>query len=150
MAVLKYKSGGKLKTLGIVKSGVSVVSGVSSVNGKTGVVTGVYDVDNPPLYPVTSVNGKTGNVTVNEIKIARVTTNVEALETVTLHKFLKSSLPNLNSSLPSSDAILAVISPYIPVMSYDFKYDGNYVTVKLILWDGSSVDNSQTLTVFYR
>lgn len=59
MAVLKYKSGDKIKTLGLVKSGVS---GVSSVNGKTGAVTGVYDVDNQPPYPVTSVNGKTGAV----------------------------------------------------------------------------------------
>ena len=60
MAVLKYKSGGEVKTLGVVKSGVS---GVSSVNGKTGVVTGVYDTDNQPPYPVKSVNGKTGIVT---------------------------------------------------------------------------------------
>lgn len=60
MAVLKYKSDGEVKTLGVVKSGVS---GVSSVNGKTGAVTGMYDKDNPPPYPVTSVNGKTGAVT---------------------------------------------------------------------------------------
>lgn len=60
MAVLKYKSGGKIKTLGLVKSGVS---GVSSVNGKTGAVAGVYDSDNPPPYPVTSVNGSTGAIT---------------------------------------------------------------------------------------
>lgn len=60
MAVLKYKSGGTIKTLGLVKSGAS---GVASVNGKTGAVTGVYDAENPPPYPVTSVNGKTGAVT---------------------------------------------------------------------------------------
>ena len=36
---------------------------VTSVNGKTGVVTGLYDAENPPQYPVTSVNGKTGDVT---------------------------------------------------------------------------------------
>ena len=60
MAVLKYKSDGEVKTLGVVKSGVS---GVSSVNGKTGVVTGVYDTDNQPPYPVKSVNGKTGFIT---------------------------------------------------------------------------------------
>ena len=36
---------------------------VSSVNGKTGAVTGLYDVENQPPYPVTSVNGKTGAVT---------------------------------------------------------------------------------------
>lgn len=59
MAVLKYRSGGEVKTLGVVKSGTS---GVSSVNGKTGAITGVYASDNPPPYPVTSVNGKTGNV----------------------------------------------------------------------------------------
>ena len=36
---------------------------VKSVNGKTGVVTGLYDAENQPPYPVTSVNGKTGVVT---------------------------------------------------------------------------------------
>ena len=36
---------------------------VTSVNGKTGVVTGLYDQNNQPPYPVTSVNGKTGAVT---------------------------------------------------------------------------------------
>lgn len=60
MAVLKYKSGSGVKTLGIVEGGSS---GVTSVNGKTGAVTGVYDADNAPPYPVTSVNGKTGAVT---------------------------------------------------------------------------------------
>ena len=147
MAVLKYRSGGKVKTLGLVKSGTS---GVYSVNGKTGDITGIYGSDNPPPYPVTSVNGKTGNVTLNEIKIARVTSNVEVLDTLTIHKFLKSSLPDLNSSLSASDAILAIVSPVIPAISYDFMYDGNYVTVKLLLWNGSHVENSQTLTVFYR
>ena len=39
-------------------------AGVVSVNGKTGVVTGLYDADNPPPYPVTSVNGKTGAVVI--------------------------------------------------------------------------------------
>ena len=60
MAVLKYKSGGEVKTLGVVKSGVS---GVSSVNGKTGVVTGVYDNDNQHQYHFKSVNVKTGIIT---------------------------------------------------------------------------------------
>ena len=60
MAVLKYKSGNEIKTIPLTKSGTS---GVSSVNGKTGSVTGVYDVDNQPPYPVKSVNGKTGAVT---------------------------------------------------------------------------------------
>ena len=60
MAVLKYRSGDEVKTLGLVKSGTS---GVYSINGKTGDITGVYAVDNPPPYPVTSVNGKTGAVT---------------------------------------------------------------------------------------
>ena len=60
MAVLKYKSGGEVKTLGVAKSGIS---GVYSVNGKTGAVTGLYDAENPPPYPVSSVNGKTGAVT---------------------------------------------------------------------------------------
>ena len=36
---------------------------VTSVNGKTGVITGLYDANNQPPYPVTSVNGKTGDVT---------------------------------------------------------------------------------------
>ena len=59
MAVLKYKSNGTIKTLGVVESGVS---GVSSINGKTGSITGVYDTNNQPPYPVTSVDGKTGAI----------------------------------------------------------------------------------------
>lgn len=60
MATLKYRSkDGVIKTLGINLSG----GAVSSVNGRTGAVTGLYDADNPPPYPVTSVNGKTGDVT---------------------------------------------------------------------------------------
>lgn len=59
MAVLKYKSGNQIRTLGVVKSGVS---GVSSINGKTGAVTGIYDENNQPPYPVKSVNGMTGDV----------------------------------------------------------------------------------------
>ena len=61
MAVLKYKSGNEIKTMGLIKSGVT---GVSSVNGKTGAVTGLYDTNNQPPYPVTSVNGKTGDVNI--------------------------------------------------------------------------------------
>lgn len=72
MPVLKYKSGGTIKTLGIAKSGVS---GVASVNGKTGVITGVYAADNPPPYPVTSVNGKTGAV--KTYNIVTLDTNTE-------------------------------------------------------------------------
>lgn len=62
MAVLKYRSSdGTIKTLGIKQTVGS--SGVDSVNGKTGVVTGLYDAENPPPYPVTSVNGKEGAIT---------------------------------------------------------------------------------------
>lgn len=43
---------------------------VTSVNGKTGVVTGLYDENNQPPYPVTSVNGSTGAV-----EIARLVSN---------------------------------------------------------------------------
>ena len=61
MAVLKYRaSDGTIKTLGINQTGG--ISGVSSVNGKTGAVTGLYDAENPPPYPVISVNGKTGAI----------------------------------------------------------------------------------------
>ena len=42
---------------------------VKSVNGKTGVITGLYDANNPPPYPVKSVNGKTGVVTIDEIYV---------------------------------------------------------------------------------
>ena len=38
MAVLKYRSNGTIKTLGITESGAS---SVTSVNGKTGAVTGL-------------------------------------------------------------------------------------------------------------
>lgn len=63
MAVLKYRStDGTIKTLGVNYDAGSGNAGVSSVNGKTGLVTGVYDVDNPPPYPVTKVDGKTGEV----------------------------------------------------------------------------------------
>ena len=62
MAVLKYRaSDGTVKTLGLNQS--VGIAGVTSVNGKTGAVTGLYDAENPPPYPVASVNGKTGNVT---------------------------------------------------------------------------------------
>ena len=42
---------------------------VKSVNGKTGVITGLYDANNPPPYPVKSVNGNTGVVTIDEIYV---------------------------------------------------------------------------------
>lgn len=145
MAVLKYKSGDKLKTLGLVKSGVS---GVSSVNGKTGAVTGVYGVDNQPPYPVTSVNGKTGAVTISEIKVAIVTTDIYGEPS--RHRFLKSSLPGLNSSLTAPEAILSIVNANVPMVSSRFEYDGNYVTISLYLLDSSPVTNSQTLTIFYR
>ena len=63
MAVLKYRStDGSIKTLGANYDAGYGNTGVSSINGKTGVVTGVYDVDNPPPYPVTKVDGKVGEV----------------------------------------------------------------------------------------
>lgn len=158
MAVLKYKSGNEIKTLGVTKSGVSVESGVYSVNGKTGDVTGLYDQNNPPPYPVRSVNGKTGDVSglysadnppPETIKIARVTTEVygEGYR----HRFLKSSLPNLNSNLEAPDAILSVVNASsVPMVSSRFEYDGNYVTVELTLMNATPVTNSQVLTIFYR
>lgn len=58
MAVIKYRaSDGAIKTVPLIGQ-----SGVTSINGKSGIITGVYDIDNPPPYPVTSVNGKTGSV----------------------------------------------------------------------------------------
>lgn len=146
MAVLKYKSGNEIKTIGLTKSGVT---GVSSVNGKTGAVTGLYDTNNQPPYPVTSVNGKTGAVTISEIKVARVTTDVYGEGS--RHRFLKSSLPGLNSSLTAPEAILsAVNASSVPMVSSRFEYEGNYVTISLYLLDSSPVTNSQTLTIFYR
>ena len=122
---------------------------VTSVNGKTGAVTGLYDKDNPPPYPVTSVNGKTGAVTISEIKLARVTTEVYGEGS--RHRFLKSSLPGLNSSLTATEAILSVVSgSNVPMVPYRFEYDENYVTISLVLLDSSPVTNSQTLTIFYR
>lgn len=43
---------------------------VTSVNGKTGVVTGLYDQNNQPPYPVTKINDKTGEV---KLKVVDVT-----------------------------------------------------------------------------
>lgn len=61
MAVIKYRSSdGSIKSVPLIGA-----SGVASVNGKSGIITGVYSIDNPPPYPVTSVNGKTGNVYIN-------------------------------------------------------------------------------------
>ena len=150
MAVLKYRStDGSIKTLGANYDVYSGNAGVSSINGKTGVVTGVYDVDNPPPYPVTSVNGKTGAVTISEIKVAIVTTEVYGEGS--RHRFLKSSLPGLNSSLTASEAILSVVNASsVPMVSYRFEYDVDYVTISLRLLDSSSVTDSQTLTIFYR
>ena len=63
MSVLKYrKPDGSIGTLGTPAS-----SYVTSVNGKSGAVTGLYDSDNPPPYPVTSVNNETGDITVRRI-----------------------------------------------------------------------------------
>ena len=63
MAVLKYKStDGSIKTLGVNYTADSGNVGVSSINGKTGAVTGVYDIDNPPPYPVNSVLNRTGPI----------------------------------------------------------------------------------------
>lgn len=122
---------------------------VTSVNGKTGAVIGLYSADNPPPYPVTSVNGKTGAVTISEIKVAIVTTEVYGEGS--RHRFLKSSLPGLNSSLTASEAILSVVNASsVPMVSSRFEYDGNYVTIELFLLDASPVTNSQTLTIFYR
>ena len=150
MAVLKYRStDGSIKTLGANYDAGSGNAGVYSINGKTGVVTGVYDVDNPPPYPVTSVNGKTGAVTISEIKVARVTTEVYGEGS--RHRFLKSSLSGLNSSLTAPEAILSVVNASsVPMIPYRFEYDGNYVTISLVLLDASPVTNSQNLTIFYR
>lgn len=150
MAVLKYRStDGSIKTLGANYDVYSGNAGVSSINGKTGVVTGVYDVDNPPPYPVTSVNGKTGAVTISEIKVAIVTTEVYGEGS--RHRFLKSSLPGLNLSLTATESILSVVNAgSVPMVSSRFEYDGDYVTISLYLLDSSPVTNSQTLTIFYR
>ena len=122
---------------------------VTSVNGKTGGVTGLYSSDNPPPYPVKSVNGKTGAVTINEIKVARVTTEVYGEGK--RHRFLKSSLPNLNPNLTAPEAILSIVNASnVPMISYRFEYDENYVTITLILMDATPVTNSQILTILYR
>lgn len=43
---------------------------VTSVNGKTGVVTGLYDQNNQPPYPVTKINDKTGEVKLKVVDVA--------------------------------------------------------------------------------
>lgn len=58
MSVIKYRSSdGSIKSVPIVAQ-----SGVTSVNGKSGIINGVYAIDNPPPYPVSSVDGNTGDV----------------------------------------------------------------------------------------
>lgn len=42
---------------------------VTSVNGKTGVVTGLYDQNNQPPYPVTKINDKTGEVKLKVVDV---------------------------------------------------------------------------------
>lgn len=59
MSVLKYRSKDGIKTLGF---NTSTVLGVTSVNGKMGDVTGLYDAENPPPYPVTNVMGRVGDI----------------------------------------------------------------------------------------
>lgn len=147
MAVLKYKSkDGTIKTLALAAGGVA---GVASVNGKTGSVTGVYTSENPPPYPVKSVNGKTGDVIINEIKYARVTT--EVFGDGNRHRFLKTALSNLDTTISAQEAILNVINAgSVPMVSSEFEYQGNYVVVSLWLLDGTAVTNSQTMTVLYR
>lgn len=53
-------------------------SGVVSVNGRDGVVTGLYDANNPPPYPVTSVNGQTGAVII-QIPVTSINGNTGAV-----------------------------------------------------------------------
>lgn len=110
MAVIKYRaSDGSIKTVPLIgQSGVTSINGksgaitgmygidnpppypVTSVNGKTGAVTGLYDVNNPPPYPVTSVNGLTGNVSVHDYyyrsygTTGKITIGVHTLLTVTI------------------------------------------------------------------
>ena len=43
---------------------------VTSVNGKTGVVTGLYDQNNQPPYPVRKINDKTGEVKLKVVDVA--------------------------------------------------------------------------------
>ena len=43
---------------------------VTSVNGKTGVVTGLYDQNNQPPYPVNKVNNKTGSVSLKVVDVS--------------------------------------------------------------------------------
>lgn len=109
----------------------------------------IFTSKTPPPYPVTSVNGKTGAVTISEIKVAIVTTEVYSQGP--RHRFLKSSLPGLNSSLTAPEAILSVVNASnVPMVPYRFEYAGDYVTISLDLLDASPVTNSQTLTIFYR
>lgn len=142
MSVLKYRSAdGTIKTLR--------GTGVSSVNGKTGAVSGVYTNENPPPYPVKSVNGKTGDVIINEIKYARVTT--EVFGEGNRHRFLKTAMSNLDTTISAQEAILNVINAgSVPMVSSEFEYQENYVVVSLWLLDGTAVTNSQTMTVLYR
>ena len=43
---------------------------VTSVNGKTGVVTGLYDQNNQPPYPVNKVNNKTGSISLKVVDVS--------------------------------------------------------------------------------
>ena len=97
MSVLKYrKPDGSIGILGTPAS-----SYVTSVNGKSGSVTGLYDPDNPPPYPVTSVNGQTGAVTIPTPKINGVITS-GSLIGIGLQMW-KVTLSNISTEVISTD-----------------------------------------------
>lgn len=128
MAVLKYKSNGTIKTLGVTESGVS---GVSSVNGKTGIVTGLYDQNNQPPYPVTSVNGKTGNVVISAstIKSAILAFNFRSEDGAHV---CQTQIVN------SADKIISIKPKLVNVFAGGIDYSGGFlITTLFSFYDGN-------------
>lgn len=142
MAVLKYKSGGEVKTLGVVKSGTSVVSGVSSVNGKTGVITGVYDTNNQPPYPVRSVNGITGDVNIDIQSIKTVVLTFTFSSEDAAHICSTSIVNNVNKVLD--------IIPYIAkCFRGGIKYENGYLITSFLNSNGAIYTQSVECRVIY-
>lgn len=124
-------------------------SGVVSVNGMTGVVTGLYDANNPPPYPVTSVNGATGAVVLTGDTVPTAVGNNTPLST-TIENAYEESLEDIaivvkgdKTTNPSG----ASIGQYVVVRNSTITgvTDGLYTAVQSIPYN-TSIDSTYLST----